>query len=369
MEIDVWKWAINVVAPGLFKIDIPGYVLGKGSPIGPMAVRNVFIPESFFLKLEKEVGDKVPDGKEKLYALGKKFGYRFSVLNGFPRNDPAISAGIIFKFFETLYAEKISVETDVGKKTMRLKTDGMAITRRGGGGLMVTVGGAAGIWAYLLNDYTMECAVKNGLGCEYEFVAGPVEILATDIGTVLRCDELPEFKDHGTYVRMNSPPQAIPPAAFNMQKLMQTGLFTYKEGELRFAISETRFVPVEIYLLYETERLFPEELVFGAAKESFMEIGKLVKQQKEPVNFISQMLGAFGFGITQVEGEVEKAITFKGYPWMDTDLQRANYALVRGAIEGFLEGNTGRKFSTSKAKVKASGNLFYLSIQVMAPHE
>ncbi len=364
---DINKWVLGILAPHLFQIGIPGFVLGR-NPLGGQDafVRNVFIPESFFVKLEREVVEKQGmDGKQALYAIGKKFGYRFSNLNHFPKMDPAMGAVNIFSFFETLYAEKIETVPDAQKKTMVLKSKDMAVTRKEGGGYCITVGGCAGIWAYLLDDYSIESGIsKIGEG-EYTLTAAlPAKIAELGLES-LNCTEKPETLDDNAYRRMNQPTLNIPQSAFNMQKLMATGLFSYKEGSLKFAISDTRFVPVETWWLYAIEARFGIEMVRDIAKETFAEIGKEVKRQPEPMMFITQMLTAFGFGYVELEkGEGRDIIIFRGYPWIGTEYEKTEFPFIRGAIMGFLEGHIGAIAQIEKVSANSLPNSFVLTFSV-----
>ncbi|MFH0971757.1 MAG: hypothetical protein V1835_04285 [Candidatus Micrarchaeota archaeon] len=361
---------LRIIAPGLFRIDIPGYVIGRFSLLGLMNnyifARNVFIPETFFENLEAEVIKKQgEEGKNALYRIGKQFGFRFAELYHTSRGDIPRSMAAITHFFETLYAEKIESSIDLNEKMLTLLTEDMAVTRKDGGGYCLTIGGCAGIWAYLIDDYTVECTIRKTSDRRYEFKSAPSPILAVKgSGDLIICNEKPKAHSFDAYKLHNSPPFKIPSSALNMQKLMQTELFTLNKSELDFAITDNRFVPVELFVLFEIERIFDEETVYRAAHDSFRDIGSKVKHQN-PLMFISEILTAFGFGIADMLGEGnERIIIFHGYPWLDMQYEKTDFAVLKGAITGFLEGVTKRKYRIIQVQSGMAGNKFEVRVTV-----
>ncbi|MFA6329981.1 MAG: hypothetical protein WCX64_04865 [Candidatus Micrarchaeia archaeon] len=357
----------RILMPRVFQIDIPGYVIGKFYSIEGQSVfaRNLFFTETMFVNLEKRVIQEEGDaGRSKLYSLGKKFGHRFSTINRFPRGYLSSSISIIFRFFETLYAEKIDGSIVNGKKLI-LKTRGLAVTRKNGGGFITNVGGCAGIWAYLLDDYSVECLIQKVSDSEYDLISAPRDMLQKEGLKFFTCDEKPFYPSDVSYRRYNMPPKALPRGAFSMRKLMETGLFSYKEGELRFAISDTRFVPVEISLLFELERAFAFEVLYGATYDSFKELGQSVEQKMDSFTFIAQMLSAFGFGnVDLMKDGTSVAFNFRGYPWVSTETEKTNYAIISGAILGFLDGNSKNQYEIKSLSSGLSINVFIVTVVV-----
>ena len=155
--------------------------------------RVVFLPETFFISLEMAVVNNLGErGKDNLYSIGKAFGYRFASLLSLPREDVGGSVSSIFRFLETLYAEKINVTLlDEKKKVLTLYTNDLAITSKDKMGYILTVGGCAGIWCYLVKDYAIECSVNIISENEIELVCGPISELTSkkirDIEFKKRC--------------------------------------------------------------------------------------------------------------------------------------------------------------------------------------
>ncbi len=360
---------MRILAPQVFRIGIPGYVTGKFYTLEGQSVfvRNIFMSEDFFVELEKlVVSSNGIDGKKALYSVGKKFGYRFASLNKFPRFDLGRSTTIIFKFFETLYAEKITIDLNANSKELILHTKDLAVTRKNGMGYVLEIGGVAGIWAYLLGDYSVECAIKKTSDDEFDLICAPISVLKENKHDFFECKTAESNYTDENYIQFNSPPVSFPQDAYSMDKLMQGRLFGYQQGELKFGVADARFIPVEIYELYEIERIFDSKIVYTAAYSSFYSIGKKIQRPPNPEMLISQALTAFGFGLVSLIRENNSAFfNFQGYPWLQSNQPKLDFPFLKGALIGFLEGNTGHKYNLGLVKSRNFNGTFIVSFEVV----
>lgn len=357
----------RILLPKVFRIDVPGYVIGKYYTLqGQNAfVRNIFLSEPFFISLEEKVSEAYGrNGMEKLYGAGKRFGYRFSELTRMPKSDLEFSVKMSFKFFESLYAESITVDVDINHNVLTLDTSDLVVTRVNGGGLPLTVGGCAGIWGYFLNNFDgVECGVVPKGPGKYALICGP-EVALQERGVQYYESKGKPETINEKYVRFNKPPNPIPAGAFNVNKLMQTGLFMYEKGSLKFSLPNVRLIPVEISLPYDLERLFGDQIMYEVAKESFMIMGKNLPKQTNSYSFLANMLTALGYGIVTTEKTAtHENFNFMGVPWY-AGAEESRFPVLRGAIEGFLEGQMGTKISAIDIKSELYSNSLSVSIGI-----
>ncbi len=361
-------WLKKILLPKVFRIDIPGYVIGKFYTLQGqnVFVRNLFLSEPFFVSLEKQVAEEQGSaGLSKLYGVGKRFGYRFSELNKLPRSDIRSSAALAFRFIESLYAESISLSIDPDSRALTLDTVDLVVTRVAGGGLPLTIGGSAGIWSYLLSDFDgIECGVRNLSRNRYSLVSAPQGILKKQGMTYYTATGKPESEGRD-YVRFNSPPQGIARQSYDINRLMQANLFNYQKGSLKFALPDVRFVPTELSLPYELEAAIGDQIVYRAAKESFRQVGMDLNKQTDSHLFLSNMLTALGYGLSNIgRGPKGRILNLTGFPWYRTS-ETSKFPIIRGAVEGFLEGQNGSAVKVADIKSSVSGNSLNISIVIV----
>ena len=355
----------KILMPKVFRIDIPGYVIGKYYTLqGQNAfVRNLFLSEPFFVLLEERIYNVYgQDGMEKLYGAGKRFGYRFSMLTRMPKSDLDFSVKMSFKFFESLYAESISVSVDTKQNLLILDTTDLVVTRVNGGGLPITVGGCAGIWGYFLDNFDgVECGVVTKSRGKNSLICGPEVALREKGIRYYKSKGKPEVMNE-KYAQFNKPPNPVPSSAFNVNKLMQTGLFIYEKGSLKFSLPNVRLIPVEISLPYDLERIFGDQIIYEVTKESFAIMGKNLPKQANSYSFLANMLTALGYGIVTTEKTASSEnFNFIGVPWYN-DAEKSQFPVLRGAIEGFLEGQTGTAALVRDVKSGLYSNSLRVSI-------
>ncbi len=334
----------NRIMPNITKINVPGYTYNSMEMVGGGAAfeRILFFPESFFVHLENSIIETYgTEGRKRLYALGKKFGYRLASVLQLPRNDPNFAMALITKFLEASYAEKINlVQFDAEKKVVEFYTKGLAVTSKNGHGYILTVGGCAGGVGYLLNDYKLECSSKKISDLEYSLIAAyPGELEAKGM-EVIECNDTPTPVDNSQYLRFNSPPDK-PIGDLSLKRLIELGLISYNSGKMGFPKVPGMLIPLEPFLMLGIEGTFDENTVAAAAYWCFLEIGGGTERKKNAVTYIAEVLTGLGFGnIGTIDQEDSTIINITGYPWLGPDSEKANFAIIRNAIKGFVEGNS-----------------------------
>ncbi len=357
-------------------LDVAGYVFSSFPTLeGIGAVeRLAFAPEDLLIALERLVIDKYgAKGKRDLYGIGKRSGYNFMDVLGLAKNEPSYLIDLISRFLSTTYG-MISVEKiDVAGRMYALHTKNLVITAKsGGGGYILTVGGAAGIWAYLLSDYSVECCASSIGDAEYRLVcAEPERLRQMGIGEVIEASDNGEYGieiDKRRYAAFNTPEKALsqPPPAFtvNIKKLMEAGILRYSNGMMFLGVSQARLFTVEISLFYEIERYIDGELVYNAAYSTFCELGRLMRMGMEWHIAIAQLLTSFGMGlVTPIRTGDRMQFAFRGYPWLSDASAKSSFAIMKGAICGFGFGSTERAIEVLNSACSAVNNVFVITIE------
>lgn len=365
------QFFINTILFSKFlNIETPGYVTGKFYTLSgkPFFIRNIFFPESFFVNLEKSILHKKGiNGRKLLYSLGKQFGYRFCQLNLFPKgNINKVIISLIFQFFETQYAKRITLSNlDINNKLLELDTEELAITSKNHMGYIVTVGGCAGIWCYLFGDYSLECAIKKISEKRYKLISGPPKILKRKGLNVLKSHKKPKEINVFKYHTYNKPQNNLIISKNSVTELIKNGFIYYNGANMIIKNPNDRIIPVEISLLYEIEKTFDSQIIFNDSYNSFYNIGFSTKKLEDPYSFISELLTSFGFGIGQVISYGRKiTISFNGYPWFLENQKESKFPFLKGAILGFLEGNSGNKYKIELTLSEIRNDTFSILLNV-----
>lgn len=363
----VANFFLERILTNVTRINEPGYLTSSFPTIEGQSIfeRMFFIPESFFVNLENEISQSYPNGKSKLYSIGKKFGYRFASILKLSKKDPITSASSVFRFLQTIYADKISIiECDPKSKKFILETKNLAITSKNGMGYILTVGGCAGIWDYLTNDYSVECSVKKESDTDYQLICAPDYILKNLGLDIFKCDSMPEHIETSEYKSYNTfkNDEQSSDNNFHIKKMIETQLLTYENGNME--IAKHRIILVEISLLHEIENTLDRNTIYNAAYGCFYELGKDLGKYGYGVSFLSEILTSFGFGIVTVIVEKNNTkLNFSGYPYTP-GFNTNTYSLIRGLISGYIDGNSGNKITSCSVSSKFYNNSLVLSIGV-----
>ncbi len=367
MEDNSADFVFERVLTNVSDISTPGHIISSFPSQHHHIVyeRILFLPEDFLVELENAVIAYDPEhGKERLYGVGKRFGYRFASLFDPDVSDVAKSIYTVFRYLETLYAEKVEIRSiDVARKTINIYAKNLVVTDRNDMGYVLPIGGCGGIWAYLFNDYTLECSHKKLSDTEVEVAMGPADELRSAGFDVITCSDMPDKLDWDLYKMHNTSSGGVPYDYYSMERFMNSGVIAYKRGDME--IRKARLVSIELSLLFSIENRFGMEEVSGSAYKIFSRLAESVDARKDPYGFLAKFFTALGFGRVSTIGAKGKTIfNFSGYPWMSEKYEDSDFSFVKGAITGFLDKTTGAGNSVCATSHTMQNNSFILTIEV-----
>ena len=252
------------VIPRALIFDRPGFVDFKISGKTTVNLRQLLLPESFFVALEKQlVTEFGAEGEQTLYSIGKRFGYSFA-LNGRFENikdhpGEAVKDWVMIasKFVEGTYASNISQETDVKNKTVKYELKNFVVCRKLGYDFFLATAGAAGIIAWILQDIKIEGHMYDSLfkGSDQfcKVTCAPVDVLSKQfkeqVYSETQVDDL--LEDASTYRSFNTEVDIQYKKSF--ESYLNAKLFSYSEGIIVYKQKE-RFFLMEVSGMYLLEK-------------------------------------------------------------------------------------------------------------------
>ena len=340
------SWYVqNILIPRTEIIDKPGFVITTLSkPPDITYLREVFLPENLLEVIETRIVEHYKgDGKQALYSAGKKFGYVYASLSNFPtvnttnEKDFSNFTYYLIRYIEGVFSAKAQHEIDIKKKCFSVDFNQYIDCRNNGIGYIMADGGIAGIWAYAIDDKTIEgiqieCQGRGDDSCL--IFCGPENIIAEKTKDFFCEKNLPEQKFEEIYESLNK----IRPAEYSntsLQDLLRIGFFEYKQGMITY--NNNRFFPVESHILYFLEKEISklkngEEILFNTC----FEYGKKLREiygYEDYKKFIPDFFPALGFGdITFLDSNTIAAIY---YPWTIFS-EESKYIIFRGIVSGFV---------------------------------
>lgn len=360
------KWFIqNIVIPRQEIIDRPGFIVTQFSDKGKSVfLREIFLPESVILILEKQIVSKFGErGKEALYSAGKMFGYSYAARSFFPKitvSTPNEFENFIYmwmKYAESTTYGKIDYVFDKDARTITLNVENFMVCPQNGMGYFTTSGSFAGFWAYLMDDYSVECIQTKCKGRGDEIcigVAGRNEsIQKSGKETIISKNKAPSWNED---VARNI--NAIRPCQFNtnsFKDLLDSGFFRYEQGliikgnERHFLIESSALYFLENQLLTidkSNKILFDLSFNFGKALSD--------KGGKDYEHTISTYMSALGYGDVYIINKGGKfSVRSDYFPWTPY-ADKINFAYFRGIISGLLSGFLGKTILLKRIKQDVS---------------
>lgn len=356
--------------PEQIRFTVPGFISDQFYALDPrrFRIRTVFIPESFFVGLEQEViGAEGDAGKAKLYGIGKRYGYRLAMLNRFPKgNVHQITLSSIYSFFEMAYARKMSTPMlNISGKTICIESDDLIIVRKNSTGYLDPVGCWSGIWAYLNDDYSLEACLERS-GASSTMVSGPRKTLRDTGLEPIECDVLPKKVDFMRYTENNRAQDVSAGSVASFTRLCENGFVYYRPGSVILKGPDERIIPSEASKLYEIEAGISPEIIYDAAYGAFHRIGSSIITEEPAEKLLCDLLSGLGFGIVRAEDSRERTmIILQCYPWFTDEHESTNFAYIRGAVTGFLNG-AGTSCKAGTASARHVGDTFTVTITVAA---
>ena len=376
MEVkdEIISWFLrNILIPRMEIIDKPAFIICKVSgQRGKTNLRELFVPERLYSMLETEIvnSDK-KQGRSTLYTAGKKFGFIYSGLSNFPnvkRYTMKDTVNFIYyftRYMEATYARKITYKIDSKKLIYKMFMDNYVICRFSGIGHLLSDGGSAGVWSYMMCDPNIEaikpkCQGRGDKNCEV--IAAPYEILDRMGYKPLRCTGLETLKLDNKYLEINK----IRPSAYavnSLKKLIDTGFFKYDHGQITY--KDERFFLCEASFMYIVEKELKKtknglDILWSCSFDFGKRLAEIAGGQ-DPAKFIMDFFPALGFGDILVKRAPWKVLVnfFPWTKWADD----VDFVMFRGILSGFISGLTSKNIELKKIKKYVSENGFSLMIE------
>mgnify|MGYP005839153827 CR=1 FL=1 len=347
-------------------IEVPGFVFFRVSGKTPIYARQVIMPESFFVNLEIKLRDKGSVAQKALYSAGKKFGYRFSLLGGFPSSsDKSGSAlvdyiSVINKFIEGTYASRVDCKVNVDEKSCLYTIENFVIINKLGFGYFLPLGAAAGMLSYIFNDNSIEGIISDEVsapGRVQNLYYAPKEIILLKSKNFFSESDLSGLQPTQEYVSFNQV-RRLNCSSFSFKKLLDSKFFNFNKGII--LNNSQRYFIVEVSALYLIEKElagFSNEIydsAFSAGEMAFMQI------DAPSLSTVSDYLAAFGWGdVLVLEREGKFRVNSNYFPYTKF-CSAINFTIFKGIVAGMLSVLSKRKVEFSK--VESSISKGYLSV-------
>jgi hypothetical protein len=322
--------------------DQPGFIIFRITGKTDIYTRQVIFPESIFVNLEKKLIEKFgQSGKQLLYSTGKKWGYRFAAMQNFTRRSETKSnseflsfVNIMNTFIGGTYAKSMDYEFDFEKTLAKFELCDFVVVRVLGFDYFLALGGAAGLWCYLLERNDIEGIQIGGVDgtilCEYSF---PANLSKKDL--VLVETDLTGLDPEKEYRSLN----AISSNKFSKKSFseyLNTKVFSHDAGAV--SLGKVRFFLFEACGMYLLERALTTPLQKNLLFEVSVDSGKeIVGQFKSPSSLlVSEVLSALGWGdILILQKNSKVTILVEHFPWTKF-YNEIDFVIFSGLLSGML---------------------------------
>ena len=369
----VVTWFIqNVVIPKREIIDNPGFIVTTFTEYKQETyLREIFLGEFLFELIEDKIIERYGDqGKQVLYSAGKKFGYLYASLSNFPTiNNHSIKELNDFlysfvRYLEVTFSRQATHEINFEEKSFTIALKDYIVCRHNGHGYIMTEGGTAGIWAFMMQDNEiesshLECQGRGDSNCL--ILCAPKDKILEKTKDCYHESNLFELKFGEKYKVLNEIRKTTY-ARYSMRDLIDTGLIDFKDGS--FSYKNMRLFGTESHILYILEREIAkldggEEVLF----EACFSFGKFlceIYDGNDYNKFIPDFFSALGFGDIFVNNINGIQINFSFYPWT-TFSDDSTYVILRGVLSGFISNAIGENIYFSKSSIDVGS---YLTLTV-----
>jgi predicted hydrocarbon binding protein len=330
----------------------PGFIITKFSGENTeLLLRDVFILEDLFVEIENQMTQRYgSQGAQVLYSAGKKGGYAYASLSNLTRKSQAEEKTFydfvwdLLLFIGGTYASDVSLDIDLSNKRIEEEFKDLIICEKNGKGQIITEGGFAGIWAYLIEDPTVEtiqltCQGRGDKKCKV--ISQPKSQFTQQVP--YSTTDLPNISYTEEYVIFNKI-RKTEYASLTLDGLIEAQVAKYEDGKV--LIGQMRHFEFDPHILYiieeECARLTgAEELLFNIAFEQ----GKRLIQNRgnSSIQFIMDYMSAMGWGdLLILETDNKYKVASNYYPWTVYS-QNSKYLLFRGLISGMISQTIGKE--------------------------
>jgi hypothetical protein len=242
------------------------------------------------------------------------------------------------QFVGVRWANDITQSINIKTKTYKLSMDNFVVCNQTGGGYLLSEGGVAGIWAYVMSDSSIEgkqikCQGRGDEKCQAIYAPKEV-LLKKGLKTFVEQDLENDLSDGLEYRELNW----IKPAKYapnSLKKLIDAGFFDYFKRELTF--KGERYFPCEASIIYMIENELKKldggpELLFSTSSSSV----KGMNNKGDAGKFITDYISALGWGDILVlqKGNVY-VVTVESFPWTKFSKESA-FIIFRGMLSGLI---------------------------------
>lgn len=361
------------VIPKALIFDKPAFVDFKISGKTNVFARQILVPETFFVDLEKRLVDEYGDaGKSAMYSIGKKFGYSFSQLGRFEniKDHPgdAVKDWVIIasKFVEGTYASEIKQTTDVANETVDYVLKNFVICRNLGYDFFLATGGAAGVIAWLFQNKNIEGyyyqSTFEGKDHEAKVKCAPFDTLKKiSKKDVFKETDLENLKqDIASYNKFNEEVEISYKKSF--ANYLDAKVFSYENGIIMLRANGERFFLMEVSGLYLLELELKKRKMDAEIFEIAYNIGKnLFGTVGTNTQSVLELLVALGWGeimlITGGKSHLQVAINH--YPWTNW-YKEIDFRVVGGLLSGIFSKLYKREVKFVKPSIDVNNG--YLSL-------
>ena len=255
-------WIQNIIIPKREIIDKPGFVITTFTEQNQITyLRDLFFAEQLFELIETRIVEHYGDkGKQVLYSAGKKFGYLYSAMSNFPtiqtlsKKKLSEFAYLLVQYVGGIYAQQAKHSLNIDEKQFTISFKDYVICRHNGLGYIMADGGIAGIWAYLMQDKSiegtqLECQGRGNEHCS--IICAPEEKIQKKVNNFFSEKNLPEQKFNNIYKTLNEIRETTY-AQNSLKDLINIGFFKYRKGILSY--KNMRFFGCESHILYLLDR-------------------------------------------------------------------------------------------------------------------
>lgn len=362
----VWFFQ-HYIMPRAQIIDKPGFVAFNVSYKTNIYSRQVIMPESLFVSLEKRViEDYGKVGGRALYSLGKKFGYRFATMSNVVdikdanRKDFLRYVDILSKFVEGTYARNLSSSVNLKKSIIKFNFNDFIICRKSGIGYIFSSGGIAGIWARMLCNPKIEafqpkCQGRGDEKCTV--ISAPLKIL-DEIGYKAMSEGNLSGLEMGTNYRSMNDIRSVQYAKSSLKDFIEDRFFSFNRGMINYKGDRYFIVEASLNYLLEMELKrfkWGEGLLFDIS----FEYGKALAKKEvhnNPCKFITDFMSALGWGdILASKRGGDYNVSVNCFPWTNW-YRDIKYIIFRGILSGIISGFSGRKVVLKNFKTYILGD-------------
>jgi hypothetical protein len=334
------------IMPRALIFDRPGFVDFKISGKTTIFARQLLVPEHFFVELEKNIVNSFGvKGKQVLYSLGKRFGYRFSQLGKFENiiDHPGKAVKkwitIASKFIEGTYASEISQTVNLETKTVDYFLMNFAVCRKLGYDYFLATGGAAGVIAWILQDPKIEGYLYDSKfeGEEHtcRVKCAVPEVLQKNFSSgIFKETKVADLEpDFNSYQDFNAETDISYKTSF--KQYIDSGLFKYNRGIITHG--PNRFFLMEVSAIYMLELALANKkmketvfnIAFSTGKNLFSEFS--VKDLQS----ITEILSALGWGeVIALPGSKPQVIV-NHFPWTKY-YKDIEFKVITGMLSGIF---------------------------------